>query len=96
MATKMDTSTPCCNIADSLTICKQCSETSQCNILFNAYLDKQHVAALDCSVNDCERQIQVHVLYVKPAFREQGIARALLNFVHADFPGMEIRFQQGT
>ncbi|MFZ6759409.1 GNAT family N-acetyltransferase [Undibacterium sp. Ji50W] len=79
---------PCGNLADTLKICKQCSGNDQCSIQFNAFWDRQHVGALDCSVSG--KHVHIHVLYVKPAFRELGIAKALLNFLQADLPGMEV------
>lgn len=83
---------PCGNLAESLKICKQCSGTDQCSVQFNAFWDRQHVGALDCSISG--KHIHINVLYVKPAFREQGIAKALLSFLHADLPGMEVTCQQ--
>ena len=75
-----------------LKICKQQADTTTANIVLYAFLDKQHVGALDCSVMD--QQIEVHVLYVRPAYRQQGIAKALLASLRSEFPGLEINCHQ--
>ena len=44
--------------------------------LLAAHLGAQHVGALDFSV--VGQDLQIHVLYLRPAFRRRGIAHALL------------------
>ena len=79
---------PCCSQIAGLRICKQCSDSDHDNVLLNAFLDRQHVAALDCQVS--ARLVHINVLYVKPTFRDRGIAHAMLDFLRDDFPGREI------
>ncbi|MFZ6653602.1 GNAT family N-acetyltransferase [Undibacterium sp. TJN19] len=78
--------------ASPLKICRQQADADKANIVLYAFLDQQHVGALDCSI--LEQQIDVHVLYVRPAYRQQGIAKALLASLCHDFPGREIHCQQ--
>ena len=72
----------------ALRICKQDEQTNCRHVLLSAFLDQQHVGALDCSI--LAGQVCIHVLYVKPSYRELGIARALLNQLHAEYPGLEV------
>lgn len=57
--------------------------------LLAAHLGAQHVGALDFSV--VGQELHIHVLYVRPAFRRRGIARALLDFLRASHPGLVIQ-----
>ena len=61
--------------------------------LLAAHLGAQHVGALDFSV--VGQDVQIHVLYVRPAFRHRGIAHALLDFLRAAYPGLAIRHGAG-
>lgn len=57
--------------------------------LLAAHLGDQHVGALDYSV--VGQDLHIHVLYVRPAFRRRGIARALLAFLRASHPGLAVQ-----
>lgn len=72
----------------ALRICKQNEQTNCKHVLLSAFLDQQHVGALDCSV--LADQVSVHVLYVKPSYRELGIAKALLEQLHAEYPELKV------
>lgn len=72
----------------ALRICKQDEQTNCRHVLLSAFLDKQHVGALDCSI--LAGQVCVHVLYVKPSYRELGIAKAMLAQLHAEYPELEV------
>jgi len=77
----------------ALRICKQDEQSNCKHLLLSAFLDQQHVGALDCSI--LTGQVCIHVLYVKPSYRDLGIARALLAQLHADYPGLEVICEHG-
>ncbi|MFZ6682227.1 GNAT family N-acetyltransferase [Undibacterium sp. Tian12W] len=81
-------------VKTALRICKQDEQSNCTHLLLSAFLDQQHVGALDCSI--LGGQVCVHVLYVKPSYRELGIARALLAQLHAECPGLEVICEKGN
>lgn len=54
-----------------------------------ALIDGQQVAALDFSVDGL--RVTINMVFVKPPFRHQGVARALLERLRCDYPQVDIR-----
>lgn len=75
-------------VKTALRICKQDEKGNCTHLLLSAFLDQQHVGALDCNI--LAGQVCVNVLYVKPSYRELGIARALLAQLQTECPGLEV------
>ncbi|MFZ6743162.1 GNAT family N-acetyltransferase [Undibacterium sp. JH2W] len=83
----------CDAVQAALRICKQDEQTNCQHVLLSAFLDQQHVGALDCSI--LGGKICIEVLYVKPSYRELGIAKAMLAQLHVEYPELEIICKQG-
>jgi|GEM_PF-4560960 len=75
-------------VKTALRICKQDEQTNCRHVLLSAFLDQQQVGALDCSI--LAGQVCVHVLYVKPSYRELGIAKAMLAQLLVEYPELEV------
>lgn len=63
-------------------------ELGKGHLVLGAFLGQAQVAALDAELGD--KHIHINMVYVRPPFRQQGIASAMLDYLSSTYSDKQI------